>query len=415
MIRGANALQTRRNSALAHSHSSSPSRPALAQGFRRAKKPGPRWPRGSTDEARSSPGSDSGNATGPGTIYRSSSEDLSMLRPTFYSWRSAGNRGSYSKDIFGSATVQMGLVGNVGSEKVSMQILNERLASYLEKVRSLEKANSELEVKIHQVLVKKGPATKDYSHYQATFDKLRKEMVMSNANVSLQIDNAKLAADDYRVKYENELQLRQYVEVDINALRKMLDDTNMARLHLENDVEGLKVELIELKKRHQLEVSELYSQINQSGVQVDVDAPKGQDLAKIMEEIRAKYEKIVLKNQEELKIWHESKISMVQVQVTENEEALKEAKRQVSVSHRQMQTLKTELQASLEDALNETKLRYGMQVEQYNGIILLRESELKQLRDNIQSQTVEYQALFNIKMELEAEIATYRRLLDGEE
>uniref|UniRef100_A0A671KD67 Keratin, type I cytoskeletal 18-like n=1 Tax=Sinocyclocheilus anshuiensis TaxID=1608454 RepID=A0A671KD67_9TELE len=357
-------------------------------------------------------------------IYRSSSEDLSMLRPTFYSWRSAGNRGSYSKDIFGSATVQMGLVGNVGSEKVSMQILNERLASYLEKVRSLEKANSELEVKIHQVLVKKGPATKDYSHYQATFDKLRKEileMVMSNANVSLQIDNAKLAADDYRVKYENELQLRQYVEVDINALRKMLDDTNMARLHLENDVEGLKVELIELKKRHQLEVSELYSQINQSGVQVDVDAPKGQDLAKIMEEIRAKYEKIVLKNQEELKIWHESKISMVQVQVTENEEALKEAKRQVSVSHRQMQTLKTELQsligsrASLEDALNETKLRYGMQVEQYNGIILLRESELKQLRDNIQSQTVEYQALFNIKMELEAEIATYRRLLDGEE
>lgn len=56
-----------------------------------------------------------------------------------------------------------------------------------------------------------------------------------------------------------------------------------------------------------------------------------------------------------------------------------------------------------------------MQLEQYNGIILLRESELKQLRDNIQSQTLEYQALLNIKMELEAEIATYRTLLDGED
>jgi len=32
----------------------------------------------------------------------------------------------------------------------------------------------------------------------------------------------------------------------------MLDDTNVARLHLENDVEGLKVELIDLKKQHQL-------------------------------------------------------------------------------------------------------------------------------------------------------------------
>lgn len=67
----------------------------------------------------------------------------------------------------------------------------------------------------------------------------------------------------------------------------------------------------------------------------------------------------------------------------------------------------------MEEALHETKLRFGMQVEQYNGIILMRESELKQLRGNIQSQTLDYQALFNIKMELEAEIATYRRLLDG--
>ncbi len=66
MIRDTDALKTLRNSAFVHNHSSSPSWPALAQGFRRAKKPG-RWPRGSTDEARSSPGSDSGNATGPGT------------------------------------------------------------------------------------------------------------------------------------------------------------------------------------------------------------------------------------------------------------------------------------------------------------------------------------------------------------
>lgn len=108
-----------------------------------------------------------------------SSDDLSM-RPTFYSWRNAGNRGSYSKEIFGSTTAQMGLVGNVANEKETMQILNERLASYLEKVRSLEKANVELEVKIRQVVEKKGPDSKDYSHYQATLDKLRKEVLLSS-------------------------------------------------------------------------------------------------------------------------------------------------------------------------------------------------------------------------------------------
>lgn len=56
------------------------------------------------------------------------------------------------------------------------------------------------------------------------------------------------------------------------------------------------------------ELSALYGQITQSGVQVDINAPKGQDLAQIMEEMRANYEKIVLKNQEELKAWHESKV-----------------------------------------------------------------------------------------------------------
>lgn len=58
----------------------------------------------------------------------------------------------------------------------------------------------------------------------------------------------------------------------------------------------------------QQDVAELRAQITQTGVHVDVDAPKGQDLARIMEEMRAKYERIALKNQEELKAWHESQV-----------------------------------------------------------------------------------------------------------
>lgn len=53
---------------------------------------------------------------------------------------------------------------------------------------------------------------------------------------------------------------------------------------------------------------ELRNQIAQSGIHVDVDAPKGQDLAQIMTEIRDKYEKMALKNQEELKTWHETQV-----------------------------------------------------------------------------------------------------------
>lgn len=60
----------------------------------------------------------------------------------------------------------------------------------------------------------------------------------------------------------------------------------------------------------QQDLSELRAQISAMGVHVDVDAPKGNDLAKIMEEMREKYERIALKNQQELKSWHDSQVGL---------------------------------------------------------------------------------------------------------
>jgi len=50
------------------------------------------------------------------------------------------------------------------------------------------------------------------------------------------------------------------------------------------------------------------SQVSQGGVQVDVDAPKGQDLAQIMEDVRSNYEKMAIKNAQDLKQWHENQV-----------------------------------------------------------------------------------------------------------
>lgn len=54
-----------------------------------------------------------------------------------------------------------------------------------------------------------------------------------------------------------------------------------------------------------------------------------------------------------------------------------------------------------------------MEMEKYNGIIMRLEEELTRLRANIQNQTQDYEVLLNMKMKLEAEIATYKVLLDG--
>ncbi|XP_010893251.1 keratin, type I cytoskeletal 18b [Esox lucius] len=316
-----------------------------------------------------------------------------------------------------------GVSGHImGNEKGAMQNLNDRLANYLETVRNLEQANGELEMKIRQALEKGSPDTRDYSKYTSVLDDLRKQVfdaTLDNASLVLQIDNSRLAADDFKVKFESEFSIRQSVEADIAGLKKVIDDTNMGRLNVESEIEAVKEELMFLRKNHENEVMEMRNQISHSGVQVDIDAPKGQDMALVMEEMRANYEKLALKNAEDLKAWHESQISDVQVQVSQNTEALQGAQVELSDLRRQIQTLEIELasqqslKSSLEDTLRNTDMRFNMEVEKYNAILIRLEGELTNLRGNIQHQGQEYEALLNMKMKLEAEIATYKSLLDG--
>jgi len=303
-----------------------------------------------------------------------------------------------------------------------MQNLNDRLSNYIQTVRTLEQTNKELEMKIREALEKGGPAMRDYSKYEPIIDDLRKQIfdkITENARFVLQIDNARLAADDFKVKFENEMSIRQSVEADIAGLKKVIDDTNMSRMNIESEIEAVREELVFLKKNHENEVMELRSQISHSGVQVDVDAPKGQDLAQIMDDMRVNYEKIAVKNAEELKRWHENQTADVQAQVSQNTEALQGAQMERGDLTRQIQTLEIELasqqslKASLEDTLHNTELRNNMEMEKYNGIIIRLEEELTHLRANIQQQTQEYEALLNLKMKLEAEISTYKTLLDG--
>lgn len=343
------------------------------------------------------------------------------------SFRLSSALGGGAGPTFGGAGASVAAGGDtgakiMGNERGAMQNLNNRLANYLETVRNLEQANKELEIKIKETLEKGGPDMRDYSKYEPIIEDLRRQIfdkIKDNSRLVLQIDNARLAADDFKVKFENEMAIRQSVEADIAGLKKVIDDTNMTRMNIESEIEAVKEELAFLKRNHEHEVMELRNQISQSGVQVDVDAPKGQDLAQIMEDMRTSYEKIAVKNADDLKRWHENQISDVQVQVSQNTEALQGAQMEAGDLSRQIQTLEIELasqqslKASLEDTLRNTELRNNMEMEKYNAIIIRLEEELANLRANIQKQTQEYEVLLNMKMKLEAEISTYKGLLDG--
>uniref|UniRef100_A0A8C6QWA7 IF rod domain-containing protein n=1 Tax=Nannospalax galili TaxID=1026970 RepID=A0A8C6QWA7_NANGA len=339
----------------------------------------------------------------------------------------AGGSVSRSSSVWGSSG-SAGLVGMGGiqTEKETMQDLNDRLASYLDRVKSLETDNRRLESKIREHLEKKGAqGPRDWGHYFKIIEDLRAQIFASsvdNARIVLQIDNARLAADDFRVKYETELAMRLSVENDIHGLRKVVDDTNITRLQLETEIEALKEELLFMKKNHEEEVKGLEAQIASSGLTVEVDAPKSQDLSKIMADIRAQYEELAQKNREELDKYWSQKIEESTTVVTTQSTEIRDAETTLTELKCTYQALEIDLDSmrnqkvSSENNLRDVEARYAVQMEQLNGVLLHLESELAQTWAEGQRQAQEYEALLNIKVKLEAEITTYRRLLeDGED
>ncbi|KAM9046392.1 keratin, type I cytoskeletal 12-like [Megaptera novaeangliae] len=315
-----------------------------------------------------------------------------------------------------------------GSEKETMQNLNDRLASYLDKVRALEEANADLENKIREWYGTRGPGTgdprsqNDYSKYYLLIEDLRNKIISdstANAQLLLQIDNAKLAAEDFRMKYENELALRQNVEADINGLRRVLDEMTLARADLETQIETLNEELVYLRKNHEEELQSFRAG-GPGQVSVEMDAAPGVDLTSLLNDMRGQYEAIAEQNREDAEAWFTEKSGELRKEISSNTEELQCSKSVVTDLRRVLQNLEIELQSqfamkkSLEDSLAETEGDYCGQLSQARQLIGSLEEQLLQVRADAERQSADYQLLLNIKARLELEIETYRRLLDGE-
>uniref|UniRef100_A0A8C3BQ75 Keratin, type I cytoskeletal 19 n=1 Tax=Cairina moschata TaxID=8855 RepID=A0A8C3BQ75_CAIMO len=311
-----------------------------------------------------------------------------------------------------------------GNEKTTMQNLNDRLASYLEKVRALEEANSDLETKIRDWYQKQGPSpARDYSPYHKTIEDLRDQILaatIDNSKIILQIDNARLAADDFKTKFETEQALRMSVEADINGLRRVLDELTLARTDLELQIESLKEELAYLKKNHEEEMSALGGQVA-GQVSVELDSAPGIDLSKILADMRDQYELMAEKNRKDAEAWFHSKTEELNREVAVNTEQLQSSKSEVSDLRRTLQGLEIELQSqlsmkgALESTLADTEGRYSAQLAHIQDLIGSIEAQLADLRADMERQNSEYKMLMDIKSRLEQEIATYRQLLEGQE
>ncbi|XP_062966957.1 keratin, type I cytoskeletal 26 isoform X2 [Cynocephalus volans] len=314
-----------------------------------------------------------------------------------------------------------------GNEKLTMQNLNDRLASYLDHVRALEEANTGLEQKIKGWYEKYGPGScrghnHDDSRYFSVIEDLKRQVISvttSNASVVLQNDNARLTADDFRLKYENELALHQSVEADTNVLRRVLDELTLCSTDLEIQCETLSEELIYLKKNHKEEMEVLQCTAG-GNVNVEMNVAPGVDLTVLLNSMRAEYEDLAEQNRKDAEAWFNKKSASLQQQISDDEGAATAARSELTDLKRNLQSLEIELQSlmamkhSYESSLSETEGNYCIQLQQIQDQIGAVEEQLQQIRTETEGQKLEYDQLLDIKIFLEKEIETYCYLLDGE-
>ncbi|KAM7028347.1 keratin, type II cytoskeletal cochleal-like [Acridotheres tristis] len=313
-------------------------------------------------------------------------------------------------------------------EKEQIKTLNNKFASFIDKVRFLEQQNKVLETKwtLLQEQGQKNNSGKSNLDplFEAYINNLRRQLanlLNERGRMDGELKNMQDLVEDFKNKYEEEINRRTAAENEFVVLKKDVDAAYMNKVELEAKVDALSDELNFLRALYEAELAQLSAQVSDTAVILSMDNNRDLDLSSIIAEVKAQYEDIANRSRAEAEAWYQTKFEELQATAGKHGDDLRNTKGEISELNRLIQRIRSEIEntrnqcATLQTAIGDSEERGELALKDAKAKMIDLEDALQKAKADMARQLREYQELMNVKLALDIEIATYRKLLEGEE
>ncbi|CAI5450547.1 unnamed protein product [Caenorhabditis angaria] len=333
-------------------------------------------------------------------------------------------------------------------EKKEMSDLNDRLASYIEKVRFLEAQNRKLAADLEALRSKWGKDTHNIRNMFEELENQIKKMQDELAEVRRKYEDALKGREQDRARIDALLVQLSNIEGEISLLKRRIaqleeevkrikqenqrllselqrartdiDQETLNRIDYQNQVQTLLEEIDFLRRVHDNEIKDLQTLASRDTTPENREFFKN-ELSSAIRDIREEYDQVNNVNRNDMESWYRLKVQEIQTQSSRQSMEQGYAKEEVKRLRTQLSDLRGKLadletrNSLLEKQIQE--LNYQLEDDQrsYEAALNDRDSQIRKMREECQALMVELQMLLDTKQTLDAEIAIYRKMLEGEE
>jgi intermediate filament protein if len=386
-----------------------------------------------------------------------------MERSTRYSSTSSG---APMNSLALQSSGVTGVKSSRDKEKKDMQDLNERFASYIEKVRFLEAQNRRLDGELEKLKAKWGKETTQIKGlYQAELDEAKRlleeaqkeksRLEMRIAALEDQLANLRSKLDEKldsnrndRDRIEQQNQQMSDIEAELNLLRRrsellesdrekakrtitrLQDAMNRARIDIDNETllqvdaenrrQALEDELEFLKSIHEQELKELTDLAYRDTTSENREFWKN-EMGPALREIQLKYDDKMDALRGEMDTFYNLKVQEFRTGASrqgidsahtkEETIRLKTVMTDLKGKLNDLEAKNAHLQMEIDHLMKEREDRQRELEDENNQL----KNDLASLRAELEAISIEVREITDAKLSLELEIAAYRKLLEGEE